>query len=324
MIEKLRKYFSAIRVKQHCGQHADKVAAFWGSRAAEVERTDCHWTDSPIIQKHYIHPNISGCQDQNWFAWVGETFFTEPVERALSLGCGDGCLERHGAFINVFQRCDAFDISPGAIDIAQKKALESGISERVHYEVKDINNVELMEGSYDAIFCAMSLHHIENLEHVLWQVDGALKADGLFIMNEYVGPNRFQWTDRQLNIANDIFSLLPKKYRYDPTTKSVKKRIERVSVDHMLTTDPSEAVRSADILPLVEEQFDIVRRVDYGGTLVNLVLDNIIVNFDEQRSEDMALLKFIFLAEKLLIAEKIIDNNFSVVVAHKKNSKGRV
>ncbi|MBM4147091.1 MAG: class I SAM-dependent methyltransferase, partial [Nitrospira sp.] len=237
-------------------EDSEKVAKFWGDRAKIKESVaECHWTDSQLIQRYYIHPTISGNSDSNWFMWVKDKYFSVPAEKALSLGCGDGCLERHGAFIDVFMECDAFDISPQAIDIAKSKAKEMGILQRINYDVCDINKIILTKKHYDVIFCAMSLHHIENLEQILYEIKNALKDEGLFIINEYVGPNRFQWTKRQIEIANEVFSLLPDKYRLDPTTNEIKNIIQRFTIEHMLETDPSEAVRSADIIPLIKERF---------------------------------------------------------------------
>lgn len=319
---KLKRFGKKIahKVVSKMDDDSQKVAKLWGERAKiSPENRECHWTDSSIIKQYYIHPTISGNKDNNWFIWVKDNFFSKPIKRALSLGCGDGCLERHGAYINVFKECDAFDISPEAIDIAKRKAEELGISERINYDVRNIDNIKLKRQYYDVVFCAMSLHHFENLEHVLSEIEDSLKADGLFIINEYVGPNRFQWTDKQLEIANNIFSLLADKYRFDPTTNNIKHSVQRVPIDHMLATDPSEAVRSAEIIPLIEKRFEILKRIDYGGTLINPVLDNIIVNFDENKPEDMSILKLIFYIEKLLIQENILENNFSLIISKKRS-----
>lgn len=324
IIRKPGKYLSSKKGPEALAGDSKKVAEFWGNRAQESQKTlECHWTDSPLIQQHYIHPAISGNKDNNWLVWVKEKFFPRPVERILSLGCGDGCLERHGALSNIFKECDAFDISPDAIKVAQRKAAELGISERINYGARDINKITLKENHYDSAFCAMSMHHFENLEHVLSEIEKSLRAEGLFIVNEYIGPNRFQWTDKQLKIANDLLMLLPERYRLDPTTGRTKDVIRRPTIEQMIATDPSEAVRSEDILSLIEEQFDILKKVEYGGTLVNLVLDNIIVNFDEKSPGDMALLFLIFYMEKLLVQERVLDNNFSLTISKKRKSARR-
>jgi ubiquinone/menaquinone biosynthesis C-methylase UbiE len=320
MIQKARDFFSRPTEETLQGD-LKKVAELWGNRVRSEKPLGCAWTDSPLIQQHYIHPTISGNKHSNWLMWVKDTYFLNPVNRALSLGCGDGCLERHGALIDVFRECDAFDISSESIKVAEMKARELGIHDRINYKVTDINKMTLLDSRYDAAFCAMSMHHFENLEHILLEIGNSLKDGGLFIFNEYVGPNRFQWTDKQLGIANELLKLLPEKYRFDPTTGRNKESIERPSIDQMIATDPSEAVRSEDIMSLIEERFDVIHTVEYGGTLLNLVLDNIIVNFDEKSPEDMALLQLIFYVEKLLVRERVLENNFSLIISKKKSGK---
>lgn len=303
-----------------------KVSNYWGDKARErTEQTQapkkCPWTDSPLIQKYYIHPTISGTCENNWFLWVKENLFRKPAERALSLGCGDGCLERHGAVIDVFHKCDAFDISAPAIDIAKKKAEELRILERVNYDVADINKMRLKKYHYDVAFCSMSLHHFENLEHILKEINESLKEGGLFIVNEYIGPNRFQWTDKQFSIANELLRLLPERYRIDPSTGTIRQSINRQTVRQMVEVDPSEAVRSEDIFPLINERFHVVQKIDWGGTIINLLLEDIILNFNEDRPDDMALLNLIFHIEKLLIREGVLTSDFSLIVARKRSSR---
>ena len=299
-----------------------KVADFWGNNAENKPKAvECHWTDSDIIMKHYIHPTITGTMHENWFIWVKNNYFKVPAEKALSLGCGDGCLERHGASANVFKHCDAFDIAQRAIEIAKEKAREMDILEKVHYEALDLNNITLEKNRYDVVFCSMSLHHIVNLERLFREIEKSLKDDGLLIINEYIGPNRFQWTDLQLEISNDLLKILPEKYRHDPITNSIRKEISRTTVEYMDSIDPSEAVRSRDIIPLMEQRFDVINRIDYGGTLVNLLLDNIIVNFDERKSEDLAILKLLFYLEKKMISNEMLPSDFTMIVSRKKRNR---
>ncbi|MCX5727204.1 MAG: class I SAM-dependent methyltransferase [Candidatus Saganbacteria bacterium] len=297
----------------------NKVAKLWGDKAKMGRAAnECNWLDSYLIQKYYIHPTITGNSLKNWFIWVKETFFHSPVNRALNLGCGDGCLERHAVQLNLFNKCDSYDISQEAIDVAKSKAKEMGILEKVNYEVKDINSIKLEKEYYDVVFFSMSLHHIENLEHVLGEVNSALKEDGFLILNEYVGPSRFQWTDKQLKIANVILSLLPERYRLDPKTNTIRKYVERSPLHYMISTDPSEAVRSAEIIPLILEKFKIIKKHDYGGMILHLIINDIILNFDEKERLDLLWLKFLFYAEKFLVKLRILNSDFTIIIAKKK------
>jgi 2-polyprenyl-3-methyl-5-hydroxy-6-metoxy-1,4-benzoquinol methylase len=110
------------------------------------------------------------------------------VDCALSLGCGNGYLEREALRLNIARTFYGLDVSPQAIALAQEKAREEGIHDHLHYAVADLNQDCLDPGRYDLVLAAMSIHHVKNLDHLLEQIDRCLKPSGLFILNEYVGP----------------------------------------------------------------------------------------------------------------------------------------
>ncbi len=53
----------------------------------------------------------------------------------------------------------------------------------------------------------------------------------------------------------------------------------------MKQVDPSEAIRSADILPLVHQYFNVIRCIGYGGTILHLFFDRIAGNFQESAAD---------------------------------------
>ena len=55
----------------------------------------------------------------------------------------------------------------------------------------DLNFVELPTNTYDFILCHGILHHLINLEHILYQINKSLKPNGLFLVYEYIGETIF-------------------------------------------------------------------------------------------------------------------------------------
>ena len=163
----------------------------------------------------------------------------------------------------------------------------------------------------------MSLHHIENLEHIFRQIQKALKPNGLFVLNEFVGPNRFQWTKKQVDIANDLLEIIPLKYKHCKIRNEIKKTVYQPTVQSMIETDPSEAVRSEEIIDIVTSIFKIIHRQDYGGTILNILLEGIVCNFMETDENAIALLNMLFYIEKCLIQEKILPSDFTLIVCQK-------
>lgn len=298
----------------------DATRETWSQRAKERQDPSMRitaWSDSPLVHREYINPLISGDPRIGWFQWVASTFFAEPVERALSIGCGDGALERHGVIINVAQAFDAYDVSPGAIETARAAAEAMGFGDRIHYHAADLNRQTFPKAHYDAVFASQSLHHIHDLEHLFAQVHQTLKPSGLFIINEFVGPNQFQWTERQMTHALDRLLKIPETHRMSILGGGIKSTIGRPTIDTMNAVDPTEAIRSEDIIPLLYERFDILERRDFGGTLLNLVLEDIAGNFSDH-PEDLALLKDLFDYEQSLLRSGELSSDFTLIVARRR------
>src|SRR4029453_13057399 len=112
-----------------------------------------------------------------------------------------------------------------------------------------LNTIRLEPDSYDVVFGVSSIHHVERLEHVFEQVRRALRPGGYFYLDEYIGPSRFQWTDDQLRLMNEQLELLPPQLRRDVREPGkLKQRVERRTLQFMKESDPSEAVRSSEIV----------------------------------------------------------------------------
>ena len=181
-------------------------------------------------------------------------------QKALSLGCGTGRLERSMARLGIAAEIDAIDGSQVSINIARRKALEEGVS-TVHYRVADLNGIRLPRRAYDAVVFHQSLHHVSSVEKLLEGVQVSLKPGGLLFLDEWVGPSRLEWSERTLAHARSLFSAVPAPWRKWADLRAP------IEVD-----DPSEAVRSSAILPAVDRLFSIQAERAYGGNLVAVIL----------------------------------------------------
>ena len=310
-------FLSRWRRRVNASAGDERAFATWGERAKERQAADravLAWTDSLIVSRRYIHPAISGLPDANWLDWSKRKYFPAPATLALSIGSGDGGLERHGLAAELASRFDAFDASPGAVELAGQLAQQHGVADRVMYFVADLNEHRFEAQRYDAAFASMAVHHIRDLEHFFSQVQHTLRPGSLFIVNEFVGPNQFQWTDQQMELANDWLNKIPNRYRRSLVSGHVKTRVVRQTIAHMNAVDPTEAIRSADIIPLMRRYFDVLDKVDYGGTLLNLILEEIAGNFKDT-AEDLEVLKPLFEAERRYIDTGVLSSDFTVLVA---------
>ncbi len=297
----------------------EKVSNTWGKftekRVNDPKFQRLCAMDHPLIQEYILDTYFDG---QHAPGYAMKYLNKVPSEWGLEIGCGPGTLSIGMARDGLCKRLDAFDISEKAIEIAKRSAEEQGIR-TISFEVRDANTIRLPKNRYDLIFISQSLHHIENLENLYDQVGGALTDDGIFWASDYIGPARLQWTDKQLEIINAINALLPEKYRtlgFDETR--VRTNVERIPLEAFLKGDPSEAVRSNEILPLAKEHLDVVEIRPWGHSITYPLLIETIHNYDENSEIDNALLRLICLLESMLIKEGMLESDFAFFVARKR------
>ena len=316
-LQSLKNLFKPSTVKG-ADEGLETAGKHWGERAREQVALNKpnSWAECPVVNQEYICPLISGQAHVGWLEYVARKYYSSPVPTALSLGCGGGGLERHGLQLKIAQRFDGLDVSEDALQLAKEEAVKSGQLESINYTVANLNKLEFGENSYDAVFASQSVHHIEALEHYMQQVSRCLKPGGYFIINEFVGPNQFQWTDVQLQHCQRLLEEIPESYRQMIREPGVKHSVERPTIEFMNGYDPTEAIRSADIITELEKQFEIVERRDFGGTLLHLVLDNIAGNLSDS-NEGKKMLRNLFAEEQRLIASGEIDSDFTLLVARK-------
>jgi SAM-dependent methyltransferase len=293
------------------------TSELWGRTAREHIETDdwrfFYWQSHPLTARH-INRLITGSENESWLPFTKRRFFPEPVRRGLSLGCGDGGVEREAIGLEICAEVDGLDISQEALDAAATEAERLGLGKRIRYRQADLNDVRLKSDAYDVAFVVQALHHVDALEHLLDQVAASLLPGGLFVVNEYIGPARFQWLDKTEALMNRILELLPHEYKVNPKNGLVKDRMDRAPAEEIARVDPSESIRSDEIPALLESRFDVLYRADFGGTLLQFLLADIAANFKEDDPKDVALIGLMSLLEEVLIVERVLPSDFAFFV----------
>lgn len=293
----------------------------WAREADEQVRygKGFHWVESSLVMA-YIQEQITGNPELDWLTYSYQKYVCaqRPPARILSLGCGGGALERDLCRLGFTGDIDACDFSEGAIEHARGMAAQQGLN-NIHYFVSDLNQAEFSSEQYKIIFSGSALHHISNLEGLLDQLRSALVEHGLLIVNEYVGPFQLQWTPQQTRIINDLLGLLPSTYRKRISFPGETKESfpGPSTVRDMNATDPSEAIRSNEIVPLIQARFAIREHKNFGGTILHMLLQDIVGNFDPANCTDAAFLNFLIYIERILIREELLPSDFAFIVAEK-------
>lgn len=295
-------------------ERADSVKATW----EQVEGPPSYMWSIPAVRQRATRL-ITGSADVGYPTYISERYLVplQPL-RGLSLGCGSGQKELDWTRLCRFSQLDAYDISEARIERARERAQAAGRSE-IRYRAADAYGIEWPDGFYDVVFFDQSLHHFTPLEALLLKIRRALKPNGYLIASEFIGPTRFQWTDRQLEAINGVLAILPRRYRKRWRDDGIKERVYRPSRLRMLLSDPSEAVESGCIVPLLKRHFEIVERKDYGGTVIHMLFDDIAHNFlDEagQVKDDEAqhLIELCFQIEDALLELGELESDFALFV----------
>ena len=277
------------------------------------------WLHSPLILK-IINRRITGDPQIDWFPWFRNKYLLQQsVGKALILGCGFTSWEKF-LIVNKICNCvDAVDISEETIKLSREVACRENLN--INYILADVNKVELPENSYDLILCIMSLHHFVELESLFFRINNSLTPHGYFLANEFVGPTYFQWEEEQLRLINMILSIMPEKYKTRTNDGIVQNKIDKPNLNEFLKQSPFEAVRSSEIVELAKTYLNLVEIRPYGGTILHLLLNFLIGNFDENKPEDQFILELLALFEEREIRQENITSDFAVIICNKKSGE---
>jgi len=296
---------------------ANRARAYWSS-ADLASAKDLVWTRARVVREH-LHEMVSGDPRCDWVTWMTYRYAVGTRLSALVLGCGQGWLERALALNDRIERVVGVDSSGGAIARAAELAAQQGLSGKIRYLALDLEHEVLPESPYDLVYAHDVIHHIRELEDLFDRVGAALAPAGVFLFCEYVGPRRFQYDQARTATLDEFLRALPDRYRRLPHSRTLATTSARIDPGDLARRDPSEAVRSDEILPVMRSRLKLLEEIPYGGSLLNPLLDELVVNFEDGNEVDEAILKQLCAAEKVLIRTGALPPDFVVGAASRKN-----
>jgi SAM-dependent methyltransferase len=306
---RLRDYLRSAEYKARAAAESRK----WGDHLQVEARGEMNaWLDHPEIVAHY--QQRAAIDGLRWEQWVPR-HLGGPAVRSLDLGCGAAARSLAVWNEGASAHLEGVDISEGRVAEGERRRHETGAPGR--FWAEDVNAITLDPDRYDLIFSAHSFHHFLELEHVMEQTARALTPRGLFILEEYVGPTQFQWTDLQMEITAGLMRLLPENLRRLPWG-AVKHLEGRPTVEQVVAVSPFESIRSAEILPLFDQYFEIVLIRKLGGTIQHLLYNGIVHNFWPVTDEASRCLQGILQVEDSLIDSGRLPSDFMLLVGRRK------
>ncbi len=282
-----------------------------------------------------------------------------PLGRCLSLGCGTGKLERDLASRNAFVKCDGYDISPGALDRAKQLSTQEGwtnidyhigdvnllelpdqaydavwIYGAMHH-FADLERVAaqisrtLTPGGilvaceyvgparfrFPAKQKALANHCLQLLparyrRRCPAALDAILQSD----RNQRPAEKRSAWSALFGNRrAND------RERTDDPHAHAVADAVGFPTPEQVEARDPSESIRSDEILPIVKQRFEIIEKRDLGGNLFQFLFSGIAQNFQDEDPTGVSLARLVLTIEEALLKAGEFESDFVLFVATPKN-----
>jgi ubiquinone/menaquinone biosynthesis C-methylase UbiE len=300
-------------------QQSAKAWSFLTDEELVKRRERLNWSGISLNHQYYNYL-VSGNANLHYLVYFMNKYIKKPA-RVLSLGCGNGHLERVLVNFNLpYTEILGMDLNPDLMTYANQEASKLGYK-NLRYEVADLNNIVLPKNSYDLVIFFHSIHHVENLEGILENVKNTLTKNGLLLVVDFVGPTRWQWTDQQIQITQQLLDILPDELKinlHNPVFKETKKKISRPIIEDIISTDPSESIRSGEVLGLLHREFEVLEEKSMGGTILSLLFDGIAGNFDEQNPIVCSLIKSLQKTEELLIVNNVLPPDYIFMVLRRK------
>lgn len=218
-----------------------RTAIYWNQK-----RKTQNWWDVPELWG-YFQQSISGGVGGGVVQLVREGLNGAVAASAISIGAGAGEKEQALLQAELVETFDLFDLSKNRVDAANAKASASGMSDRMcAYQADGLKQLE--NRKYDLVYWDHSLHHMYDVLGALKLSVSALNPGGLLVVNDYVGPNRLNWTAADIDYLErrviEDFSDIRPFVNLLPRKTPVHKLVMRL-------VDPSEAPQSE----LIEDGF---------------------------------------------------------------------
>ena len=295
----------------------ERTRAHWDSHARAGILSE--WTKNDIIAET-IYKRITGGESKFWLNWVFEDFLKKKYTRALSVGCGTGGHELILARTGLVEKIDAFDLSEASIEIARRNARGAGVA-NINFFICDFQSfgdvLLQQKKQYDLVCFLGSLHHVRDLEAVLGATSILLAEEGRVVFSEYVGDCYGILSRKKVDIINRLLQCIDQEW-----LNPARPQYQNPDIGHMLNHDPSEATRSALILPFLEHYFDFELLRPYGGTILHMLYPSLRhEKINDGSAASKTILRLLLEMERILYEDaEYIHSDFYVGVCRKRKS----
>lgn len=298
-----------------------KVGDVWdsktGASGARRPAGGGNWWGNSIVQRH-VNRLICGKPLAGGGAGVRERMKSilngaHGFERAVSIGCGTAEKELRLISEGIVGHFDLYELSEKRASVGLAKAKAAEIESQVTFCVQDAFQQQQSE-RYDLVYWDNSLHHMMDVDEAVAWSKACLRPGGWLVMNDFVGPSRFQWDDYNIEICNRIRSMLPEHYFRRPGDDSAmfKRLISRPTPEKIIALDPSEAADSTRIIPSLNKYFPGAIISPTGGAIYHIGFAGLYGNMDMSDQYDRGIVDWMLLVDEVLMRQGLTHYAFAV------------
>jgi len=306
-----------------------KIGEYWSNRNSKKLPANNWWGNRKVLR--HINKIICGeplpYSGDGIHALAQKVLSGRKLQNGVSVGCGNGKKEMALLTSGIVETLVCYDLSKSRILEFQEEAQKKSLISRITFCNEDPFNID--RNLYDLVYWNNSLHHMNNTNFAIEWSYNKLKKGGCFLMDDYVGPNRIQFSPRTLNIANKIRSMLPIKYfvdnrhisnentLVDSAIKYFNKDVISQDINKLISKDPSEAPDSESIIPSIQRIFTNALIKNTGGAIYFAALPPLYANFNPADEADNLLLDLLLVIDELYVASNPFDTLYAAAVSIK-------
>ena len=260
------------------------AAAHWDAKVKWSSAVPIRWWQSRQVVRH-LNQKMCGHPVDGFAAgvrtWLRQELGAGVLNRGISVGCGNGGKEMELLKANLVEHFDLFEISQARVDLGEKRASDQGFSSRMTFHVADAFE-KASEQTYDIVYWDNALHHMLDVRAAVEWSRRVLKPGGWLVVHDFVGADRFQFSDRNLEYASRVRKSLPEEFLENGAKPGtfVPKDVPRASAARLIASDPTEAADSARIVDEVSRMFPQGRWIMLGGAIYHIGLNDLFWNFE--------------------------------------------
>ena len=276
------------------------------------------WVPSPTLQRHR-NRRVSGDPGVDWLSHVRAHHLPANLSHALVVG-GGGFVERALARMPGAGVILAVDSDDVAVETASRRTETLGLPGVVHARF-DPDVDPPPKGPWNAIIVCGVLHHGADPERLLCRLHDSLAPRGRLVFLEYVGPDRFRYPDKRMEIIRRYARLLPDRLRRNLRGGRIDGATALPDPDALVRSRPHEAARSSALLQIARGALATEAVLPAGGGLLHPLLRGREECFGHDPDGDERVLSVLCTAEAALAESGALPDAFAIFVGRRRDSR---